>query len=286
MHAIDRSPHIGLLTALYLPPIHASASFEAFQEIVAHLRAPDGCPWDREQTHQSLRPYLLEEAYEAVAALDAGDAGAMQEEFGDLLLQVVLHAQIASEYGDFNIANILQGIHTKLVNRHPHVFGDLQLKEVDGILRNCERLKADERAANGQAESSLLDGVPLALPALAQADQYQTRASRVRFDWDDVQGVLYKVQEELREVENAQDEVARSQELGDLLFTVVNLARWYRVDAETALRETNARFRARFATMEEAARRSGRTLSEHSMDELDALWQQAKRKGGLPLDVE
>jgi tetrapyrrole methylase family protein/MazG family protein len=160
-----------LLTSLFIPALGASTSFEAFQEVIAHLRAPNGCPWDREQTHASLRPHLLEEAYEAVAALDAGDSDAMREEFGDLLLQIVLHAQIASEYGEFDMSDILQGIHAKIVNRHPHVFGDLHLKDADGVLRNWERLKAAERAANGKAEAGLLDGVPLALPALAQPIQ-------------------------------------------------------------------------------------------------------------------
>ena len=193
LYEIDRSDSIGLLTSLYVPALEASTSFEAFQEVIAHLRAPDGCPWDREQTHATLRPHLLEEAYEVVAALDAGEPAAMREEFGDLLLQIVLHAQIASESGDFNMADILQGIHDKIVSRHPHVFGDLLLQDVDGVLQNWEKLKAAERLANGKTEASLLDGVPLALPALAQADQYQRRAARVGFDWTDIAGVLDKV---------------------------------------------------------------------------------------------
>ncbi|OGO28201.1 MAG: nucleoside triphosphate pyrophosphohydrolase [Chloroflexi bacterium RBG_16_52_11] len=277
---IDRSQYIGLLTSLYLPPLNPALSFEAFQETVARLRAPDGCPWDREQTHQSLRPYLLEEAYEAIAALDADDPVAMREEFGDLLLQIMLHAQIASEYGEFNMADVLQGIHTKIVQRHPHVFGDLDLKDVDGVLRNWERLKADERAANGKRDTSLLDGVALVLPALAQAGQYQSRAARVGFDWTDLQGVIQKVIEELNEVQSASTAQERDQELGDLLFAVVNLARWYDTDAETALREANARFRARFIYMETTARVRGRSLSDLTMDELDALWRIAKQAGG------
>ena len=194
---IDRSDAIGIQTSLYVPALDTGTSFEAFQEVIAHLRAPDGCPWDREQTHASLRPHLLEEAYEVVKALDDGDSGAMREEFGDLLLQIVLHAQIASESGEFTMADILQGINTKIVNRHPHVFGDLHLKDVDGVLQNWEKLKAAERIATGKTEAGILDGVPLALPALAQADQYQRRAARVGFDWTEIEGVLDKVLEEL-----------------------------------------------------------------------------------------
>jgi tetrapyrrole methylase family protein/MazG family protein len=183
LYLIDRSLHIGLLTALYVPPLGAESSFEAFQEVIAHLRAPDGCPWDRKQNHQTLRSHLLEEAFEVLAALDADDPLAMREEFGDLLLQIVLHAQIASEFGEFSMADILESIHTKIVRRHPHVFGDLEVKDVAGVLENWEKLKAAERVENGKSTASLLDGVALALPALVQAYEYQDRAARVGFEW-------------------------------------------------------------------------------------------------------
>jgi tetrapyrrole methylase family protein/MazG family protein len=277
---IDRSDAIGLLTSLYIPALDTGTSFEAFQEIIAHLRAPDGCPWDREQTHASLRPHLLEETYEVVAALDADDSRSMREEFGDLLLQIVLHAQIASESGEFTMADILQGIHAKIVSRHPHVFGDLHLKDVDGVLHNWEKLKAAERIANGKTEAGLLDGVPLALPALAQADQYQRRAARVGFDWTEIEGVLDKVREELDEVRSAPDDQSRGQELGDLFFALVNLTRWYDLDAETILREANARFRGRFSHIEAAARNQGRVITDLTLDEMEALWQAAKRSSG------
>ena len=277
LYEIDRSQHIGLLTALYLPPMGAATSFEAFQEVIARLRAPDGCPWDKEQTHQTLRSHLLEEAYEVLAALDANDAGAMREEFGDLLLQIVLHAQIASEYGEFNMSDVLQSIHTKIVYRHPHVFGDLNLEDVQGVLQNWERLKEAERNANGKGEAGLLDGVALALPALVQAEEYQKRAGRVGFDWPDIQGVIEKVDEELREVDAARSPEDRAAEIGDLLFAVVNLARWYSVDAESVLRDANARFRGRFAQIEAAARSQGRSVSDLSLDEMEALWQAAKK---------
>lgn len=277
LYEIDRSPQIGLLTALYVPPLGAATSFEAFQEIIAHLRAPDGCPWDREQTHQSMRGNLLEEVYEVLAALDEDDPAHMCEEFGDLLLHIVMHAQIASEEGEFTMADILHGIHTKIVRRHPHVFGEVETKDVQGVLVNWERLKAEERAANGKAEASLLDSVALALPALVQAEQYQLRVARVGFDWPDLQGVLDKLQEELGEVHAAQDGEERAAEVGDLLFAVVNLARWYKVEPESALRQANARFRRRFSHIERSARAQGRKVSDLSLDEMEALWQEAKR---------
>lgn len=276
LYEIDRSPHLGLMSALYVPPLGPATSMEAFLEIVAHLRAPDGCPWDRQQTHQSLRSHLLEEAYEVLAAIDANDAAALQEELGDLLLQVALHAQIANEEGTFNFTDVVHGIHQKIVRRHPHVFGALQVEGVEGVLRNWERLKQAEREANGQETRSLLAGVPLALPALTQAQELQDRAARVGFDWPEIAPVWEKVREELEEVRTAPDDEAREKELGDLLFAVVNLARWYKVDAESALRATNQRFRQRFAHIERRAREAGRVLGEMSLAEMDALWEEAK----------
>jgi len=276
LYEIDRSPHIGLLTVLYLPPLGDYTSFEALQEITAHLRAPEGCPWDQEQTVQSLRPDLLEETYEALAAIDADDPAKMQEEFGDLLLMVAMLCQINSEEGDFNSTAAIQGISTKLIRRHPHVFGDLQVDGVSTVLKNWEQIKAAERAANGEAEKSLLDGVSIALPALSQAQEYQARAARVGFDWPQIEGVLDKVCEEIDELRAAPSDDSRAAELGDLFFSVVNLARWLKIDAETALRKANGRFKARFSYVERAARQQNRPLSEMSLDELDALWEQAK----------
>ena len=278
LYEIDRSPSIGLLTALYVPPLGPATSFEAFQEIIAHLRAPDGCPWDRQQTHLSLRTYLLEEVYEVLAALDAEDVQSLQEEFGDLLLQIVLHAQIAMEDGEFTMADVLQGIHSKIVRRHPHVFGDLEVKDAQGVLQNWEKLKEKERRTNGKAEASLLDGIALALPALVQAEQYQLRAARVGFDWPGIQGVLDKLDEELREVNAAQETDERADEIGDVLFAVVNLARWYKLDPESALRAANQRFKTRFYYIEQAARAQGRSISDLTIDEMEAKWQEAKKK--------
>jgi len=276
LYEIDRSSDIGLLTTLYIPPLGEKTSFESFQEIVAHLRAPEGCPWDQEQTHQTLRPHLLEECYELLSALDIEDPDSMKEEFGDLLLQIVLHAQIASEYGEFNMSDIIAGISSKIIYRHPHVFKDTKLEGVDGVLQNWERLKAAERDSKGKQESSLLEGIPLALPALAQAEAYQKRAARVGFDWTSLQGVIDKVQEEFLETCQASNIEERYMEIGDLLFAVVNLARWFEIDAESAMRESNQRFKRRFSYIEKQARSLGRDLMELTLEDMDRLWNQAK----------
>jgi tetrapyrrole methylase family protein/MazG family protein len=276
LYEIDRSPNIGHMTALYVPPLGPATSFEAFQELVAHLRAPNGCPWDREQDHQTLRSDLLEETYETLAALDADNPQAMREEFGDLMLQIVLHAQIASEYGEFKMPDVLHGIHTKIVHRHPHVFGDVKVDGVGGVLQNWEKLKAEERMNKGKSEASLLDSVPVALPALSLAEEYQKRAARVGFDWPDVQGVLDKVCEEAAEV-RAAEQSEQPAEIGDLLFALVNLARWCHVDAESVLREANARFKQRFSSIENAAHARGKKVEELSPQEMDDLWEAAKK---------
>ncbi len=276
LYEIDRREH-SPLTSLYVPPLAQVSSFEGFQETIAYLRAPEGCPWDREQTHASLRANLLEETYEALDAIDRGDYAALCEELGDVLLQVVLHAQIATEEGDFQMADIIAGVDAKLKHRHPHVWGALPVSGADEVIINWEQLKRQEREANGQVERSLLDGVAGALPALAQANAYGQRASRVGFDWPDITGVLDKVREELAELEAAETLEAQASELGDVLFAVVNWARWLKVDPETALREANARFSQRFRYVETAARQRGLDLKQLSLEALDALWEAAKR---------
>lgn len=279
LYEIDRSRHTGLLTCLYLPPLGVETGFEAFQEVVARLRAPDGCPWDREQTHRSLRSDLLEETYEVLTALDADDVESMREEFGDVLLLILMHIQIAAEAGEFTMADVLRGIHTKIVRRHPHVFGEAKAADAGQVLQTWEKMKAQERAENGKSQASLLDGISKVLPALAQAEQIQKRAARVGFDWPNLQGVLDKLHEELGEVHAAENAQDRAAEIGDLLFAVVNLARWHSVEAESALREANLRFRQRFGYIETAARRQNRPLSELTLDEMEALWQAAKTDG-------
>lgn len=265
-------------TCIFIPALPEGSAFETFHEIVAHLRAPNGCPWDREQTHQSLRTHLLEEAYETLSAIDAGDAPSMREEFGDLLLQIVLNAQIASEAGDFNMTDVVKGIHDKIVRRHPHVFGDLELNDVDGVLQNWERLKEKERGKKKE-DKGLLDGVPVILPALNQAQEYQGRAARVGFDWPEIDGVLAKIAEEIEEVKQATDETQLANEIGDLLFALVNLARWKKVDAESALRGTNMKFKKRFGYVEQGAKVKGQSLSDMTLEEMDALWNEAKGRG-------
>jgi tetrapyrrole methylase family protein / MazG family protein len=269
---------------IYLSALDRGYSFEAFQEIIAHLRAPDGCPWDKEQTHLSLRSHLLEETYELLNAIDNLDKEAMQEEFGDLLLQIVLHAQIASESSEFNMNTIIQGVYSKIIRRHPHVFSDLHLVDTKGVLLNWERLKEKERQENDKGEASLLDGVALTLPGLLQADQYQRRAARVGFDWSDLNSVLDKLNEELLEVNSAHDDESRTDEIGDLLFAVVNLARWYKIDPENALRATNEKFRRRFSYIEKQARLAGRSVDELSLDEMENYWQEAKSENRISKD--
>ncbi len=277
LYAVDRSERIGLLTALYVPPLAPEASFEAFHEVIARLRAPDGCPWDRKQTHQSLRKYLLEETYEALEAIDNEDWDALKEELGDVLLQVVLHSQIAWEEGEFTLPEVLATVTRKIIRRHPHVFGEVQVNGVEDVLRNWEALKAEEKAAKGeQPPESVLDGIPKGLPALMQAESLQKKAAKVGFDWPDVRGVWDKVMEELDEVRQANSPEARAAEIGDLLFAVVNLARWYGVRPEDALREANARFKRRFQAVERRAKAQGRPLQEMSLEEMDALWEAVK----------
>ena len=284
---VERLSDLGLstfdsgLTCLYIHPLPEGTAFESFHEIVAHLRAPNGCPWDREQTHQSLRTHLLEESYETLEAIDSGDFASMREEFGDLLLQIVLNAQIASEEGQFTMTNVVKGIHDKIVRRHPHVFGEVKVDGVDGVLQNWERLKEKERSEKRaeNREKGLLDGVPVSLPALTQAQEYQDRAARVGFDWPEIEGVLDKVREEIEEIKAAQNLEEVTGELGDLFFVLVNLARWRKVDAESALREANMKFKKRFGYVEQGAKKQGRNLSDMRLEEMDILWNEAKMKG-------
>jgi tetrapyrrole methylase family protein/MazG family protein len=262
--------------SLLVPPLPKGSSFEQFQEIIAHLRAPDGCPWDREQTHLSLRRHLIEESYEVLDALDSGDLFKMKEEFGDLLLQIVLNAQIAQESAEFTMADVIKGIHDKIIRRHPHVFGDVEVEGVGNVLQNWEKIKAEDRKAEGKQETSLLDGLPGALPALIQAQEFQSRAARVGFDWPEIDGVLEKIQEEILEVQKATDIDELTDELGDLFFALVNLARWKKIDAESALRSTNRKFKKRFSYIERKITESGKQMKDVSLEDMEAFWQAAK----------
>ena len=255
--------------------------FVALVEIMARLRGENGCPWDREQTSESIKPYLVEETYEVLEAIDEQDPVKLREELGDLVLQIVFHAQMAEEAGLFTIADVLTGINEKLVRRHPHVFGDVKAETAQEVLFNWEQIKKAERQqAKGQA--SLLDGVPRELPALLRAHRLQDKASRVGFDWKEAREVLQKVEEEFGELRSAMEGQAPEQveaELGDLLFSLVNLSRFLAVNPEEALRKTIARFIARFRYIEEELSRRGRSLRQASLQEMDALWAEAKTHG-------
>jgi tetrapyrrole methylase family protein/MazG family protein len=255
------------------------------------LRAPDGCPWDREQTHESLRTYLIEEAYEVLEALESGNDAKFAEEMGDLLLQIVFHSQIAQQRGGFTISDVIREIHDKMIRRHPHVFGETHAKDSAEVLRNWEQTKAKERLSKAEAigdasggkgpkEASLLDGVSQALPATLEGFQLTRKASRIGFDWETAGGIFEKMSEETRELQDALD--AREQpkveeELGDLLFAAVNLARFLKVDPEIALKKANAKFSRRFRSMEKLAREDGREFKNLPREEMEALWDLAKR---------
>jgi tetrapyrrole methylase family protein/MazG family protein len=247
---------------------------EGFRAILARLRAPDGCPWDRAQTHASLKPYLLEEAYEAVAALDEGDPEMLRDELGDLLLEVFLHVQLAEEAREFTLADVIYGIASKIVRRHPHVFGDEQVDSAEEVMVAWEALKRKERGSQGSA----LSGVPEAMPALARAHTFLARAATVGFEWPQTEDVLDKLGEELRELAEAAELAHKREELGDVLFLLVNLARYLDLDAEEALRQANRKFYQRFTTMEALASEQGRSLADLPLAEQEALWEAAKKR--------
>jgi len=254
--------------------------FERLVGIMARLRGEGGCPWDREQTRDSLKPFILEEAYEVLEALDEGDLEKLKEELGDLLLQVVFQAQVASERGEFTIAEVLTLIADKLVRRHPHVFGEAKATTAREVLHNWELLKQNERREKA-GKASALDGVPKELPALLRAHRLQEKASRVGFDWKEAGEVFRKVEEELSELKTAARTAGLQrieEELGDLLFALVNLARFLQVNPEDALRKAITRFITRFQYMEEAMAERGKDLSEASLEEMDALWEEAKAR--------
>jgi tetrapyrrole methylase family protein/MazG family protein len=272
-----------LAAPLYLGPVArevAVASPWAMPWISHRLRLPDGCPWDREQTHETLRNHLLEEAYEVYDALAGGATPALAEELGDLLLQVVLHAQLAAEAGVFDLTDVNAAIAAKIVRRHPHVFGDAEVRTAGDVNRQWERIKADERKADGEVDSSTpkgaLDGVSRSLPALAASQEMQERASNIGYEWPSVEGVLDKVHEELAELRAAATPAEQAEEYGDLLFVLVNVARWQGIEAEAALRSANDKFRRRFASVERQARDRDVALKDLSFEELDALWDAAK----------
>ena len=250
--------------------------FATLVDIIARLRGPGGCPWDRKQTHRSLRETLLEECYEVLETLDKGDSDKLCEELGDLLMQVVLHAQIATEAGEFELRVVLRSINAKLIHRHPHIFGSQKVKDADEVALNWEVLKQEERGA----DVSILASVPKRMPALGYSQAVQGRVAQVGFDWEDTEGVIDKLAEEVKELRQAGSQEEKASEFGDLLFTLANIARREGVDSESALREANERFYKRFTYMEEVCHQRGQHLGELSFDEQNALWEEAKKKSG------
>ncbi|HET6261183.1 MAG TPA: nucleoside triphosphate pyrophosphohydrolase [Chloroflexia bacterium] len=294
---MDRGHGINHLACVYLPalePLQLPREFDSLVYVMGRLRGPGGCPWDREQTHDSIKHHLLEEAYEAVDAMDANDPDTLAEELGDLLLQVVFHSQLAVSNEEFTLSDVVSHIVTKLVRRHPHVFGDVEVTGAEHVLRNWEVIKAGEREAkaragrkfdSAEAANQGLDGtglllsVPRAMPSLDRAQQLQVRAARVGFDWSEISGIYEKVKEELEELRVEESLERRTEELGDLLFVLVNLGKWLGINAEEALRRANDKVLNRFTAMERAIVGEGKQLREMSVEEMDRYWDRVKAEG-------
>jgi MazG family protein len=260
--------------------------FEKLVKLQARLRAPDGCPWDREQTHSSLRTYLIEEAYEVIDAMESGDDVKFAEEMGDLLLQVVFHSEIAREEGRFTVADVIREIHEKMVRRHPHVFGEKRAKNAADVLKNWEQIKREERrrkkgadAEEGKEQESLLDGIPRGLPGLMEGFQLTRRAARIGFDWDSTEGIFAKLDEEVGELRRVLAEGQAEEiegEVGDLLFVGMNVARFLKIDPEIAIKKANAKFSRRFREMEAMAVEGDTTLPNVPREQMEELWERAK----------
>jgi MazG family protein len=269
-----------------LPPkLPAAAGFARLVEIMARLRSPEGCPWDREQTFDTIKPYLLEETYEVMDSVDARDWDGLADELGDLLLQVVFFSQMAEEAGHFDVTDALEAINAKLVRRHPHVFGEGEAKTAEDVVRKWDEIKATEKVR----PKGLLAGVPRSLPALMEARQIAGRAAGAGFDWNNVDQVLEKLKEELAELDAARQagsQEAQQDEIGDLLFVIVNIARFLKVDPEQALRGTNSKFRRRFEFVEKGLEAKGKSLRESTVEEMESLWQEAKGQEAKGLETK
>jgi len=282
LYELDRGSLANHLSTLYVPPLGEMEALrlpETLRYITMRLRRePDGCPWDRQQTHQSLRHYVIEETYEVVEALEENDMEKLAEELGDLLLQVYLHAEIARQDGDFSIGDVFEQVSAKLIRRHPHVFGQVEVENAGQVVQNWEAIKRQERIAAGKdvQTESVLDGVPLAAPALIVAQEYQKRAAKTGFDYSSLQQVLAKLAEELQELQEATTPEHLREEMGDVLFMVARVARELHVDAEEALRLANRKFRQRFQAMEQVTRDEGRMFSSYSLQEWTELWRRVK----------
>jgi tetrapyrrole methylase family protein/MazG family protein len=261
-----------------------NADIEKLVDLVERLRGENGCPWDREQTRETLKPMLIEEAYEVLHALDADDPMELKDELGDLLFQIVFHAQIAQERGEFDLADVIDRSHEKMVRRHPHVFGNADLKTASDVLKNWEDIKAEERGMpstlNPASEKSLLDGIPPSLPSMHRAYQMTAKASRVGFDWAHLEDILLKLREESAELTEAHRKHLHDKEMeevGDMLFVAVNIARFLGIDPETALHRSNEKFERRFRYIESAIKERGRDMKDATLDEMDVLWEESKK---------
>jgi len=273
LHELDHRP-FGYLDSLFvpaIPPLQDVRRFDGLYHVIERLHAPNGCPWDREQTHESLRPHLLEESYEALEAIDANDPDRLAEELGDVLLQVLMHAAVGERLDEFTYADVNEHIARKLIRRHPHVFGEANAKSAEEVYQNWEALKQQEKP-----RASILEGIPGTLPALAASQSIQGRARRIGFDWPDIDGPLEKLREEIEEFARAENEDEREDEFGDVLFVIANIAQRLGVDAEQALRRANDKFRRRFGRLEQLASAEAIDLKQLDLAGLDALWDRAK----------
>ncbi|OZU89532.1 nucleoside triphosphate pyrophosphohydrolase [Virgibacillus indicus] len=281
LEELDHTIEISNLTSVYIPPAAEGLlnhTFTRLREVIAALRAPDGCPWDRAQTHETLREYAIEEVYELIDAIDDEDDEGIIEELGDILLQVMLHSQIGEDDGYFTVDDIILSITEKMIHRHPHVFADTQVESVDDVYKNWDELKKEEK---GDRRKSVLDGIPKQLPSLAKAFKLQKKAAKVGFDWDDVKDIWQKLDEELREVQEAikqDDQSEIEKEFGDVLFVLANLSRYYKINPETALNLTNQKFISRFSYIEKQLDQVEKDINKSTLEEMDELWNQAKER--------
>lgn len=283
LYELDRKVTLDNLTSVYVPPVTDEQimlkNFSKLREIIAVLRGPNGCPWDKEQTHESLKKYLIEETYEVIEAIDSDDIDHLIEELGDVLLQVMLHAQIGEDEGYFAIEDVIEVLSEKMIRRHPHVFGDREVEDSSEVLRNWQEIKKQEK---GETEASLLDGISKSVPNLLRAYEIQKKAAKVGFDWQEITPALEKVKEELEEFENeikTESLLNAKKEFGDILFAFVNVARFLDIHPEEALFETNEKFIRRFKFIEEKVKNSTKPIEDHSLEELDRFWDEAKSKG-------
>ncbi|MBG9542628.1 hypothetical protein ABE29_07440 [Cytobacillus firmus] len=282
LHELDHNMELNNLTSVYVPPVKDEAvlykDFSKLRSIIAELRGPNGCPWDKKQTHESLKKYLIEEAYELIEAIDNEDTEHMTEELGDVLLQVMLHAQIGEDEGYFAIDDVIEGLSEKMVRRHPHVFGDVQAENEEDVLKNWQSIKQEEKGDN---QESMMDSVPKSFPNLMRAAEIQKKAAKAGFDWKEVVPAWEKVKEEIAEFEKEAADFSPEMEpeFGDILFALVNIARFYKIDAEEAVRKTNEKFIRRFKYVEERVMMSGRKFEDFTLEQLDEFWNEAKSKG-------